>query len=145
MFNHQRVSDITWGYKRSNIDTLGMIIIYGKSMEIQCQCINPMYQPGATLHWDWGFVQHKTGDLASRYGLKMLHDHQNSPNKEATNLMNDIHMSVRNVNALVNYWLVVWNMFIFPHNYWECHHTNWRTRISQRGRAQPPTISMDYA
>ena len=31
-------------------------------------------------------------------------------------------------------WLVVWNMFLFFHNIWECHHPNWRTHIFQRGR-----------
>ena len=37
-------------------------------------------------------------------------------------------------------WLVVWLPFLaFSHDYWECHHPNWRTPIFQRGGPGPPT------
>ena len=41
------------------------------------------------------------------------------------------------------YWLVVWNIFHFSRNIGN-NHPNWRNHIFQRGRAQPPTISIYY-
>ena len=35
------------------------------------------------------------------------------------------------------FWLVVWNMFVFPFS-WECHHPNWRSLIFFRGVGIPP-------
>ena len=33
-----------------------------------------------------------------------------------------------------------WLAFISPYTYWECHHPNWRTHISQRGRSSTNQI-----
>ena len=36
-------------------------------------------------------------------------------------------------------WLVVWNIFMTFHFFWECHHSNWRTPWFFRGVGIPPT------
>ena len=54
-----------------------------------------------------------------------------------TRLGNPCDMQFKSIDVLV--WLVVWlPSILFSHDYWECHHPNWRT-IFFRGVAQPPT------
>ena len=49
--------------------------------------------------------------------------------------------------GLSHFWLVVWNVFIFPYIYWECHHPNWHNWLSyffQRGRYTTNQIYIQY-
>ena len=45
--------------------------------------------------------------------------------------------SLELIKPLKLFRLVVWNIFIFPYNYWEFHPPNWRTHIFQRGFGSP--------
>ena len=46
--------------------------------------------------------------------------------------------------SIITGWWWLEHESYFSTKNWEFHHPNWRTHIFQRGRAQPPTISIDY-
>ena len=45
----------------------------------------------------------------------------------------DLYTPTTTINIYIYIWLVFWNMN-YVSRYWECHNTNWRTHIFQRGR-----------
>ena len=76
-----------------------------------------------------------SGSLA--FEKKKGHRHEGHWRKAASVL------SPRTNTSYIIYWLVVWNMVIFPFS-WEFHHPNWRSHIFQRGRLNHQPVMYIY-